>query len=110
MINLNDDQVRQLDQNIESAIEDLHEATFETDDSTPLLAVGANIGMALQKLKDVRQFLLEKTIEDTDKAMVAKEEHMKQMSTSADPLIERQTREEKIYQAINEKLKKNFKP
>jgi flagellar biosynthesis chaperone FliJ len=109
MIKLNEQEAAQVTANVEAVIFDLQNAVFGNTVKSDL-EVGARVGIALQKLEDLRSFLHQNQIKDITRSMSAKEEHMKQMSTSADSWIERQTREEKIYQAINEKLKKNVKP
>ncbi len=68
MIKLSHDQTLQMINNLEKAMDDLRTAAFDTDDSTPLLSTGANIGLALQKLYDVRLFLSEQVVQAEMKA------------------------------------------
>ncbi len=68
IIKLSNDQTLQMIKNLEKAMDDLRTAAFDTDDSTPLLSTGANIGLALQKLYDVHQFLSEQVMQAEMKA------------------------------------------
>jgi hypothetical protein len=78
MIKLTDEQAAQLDQNLEAALEDLNTAAFESSDQTPLVCTGALIGMAMQKLHDIRQFIANQTMKELNESMTAKEAHVKQ--------------------------------
>ncbi len=84
MIKLTDEQIVQLGRNLSAAIDDLQQAAFESDDQTPLISTGANIGMALQKLYDIRQFLAEQANKETNASMAAKAKHMASQPTKTD--------------------------
>lgn len=61
MIKLTDEQAVRLDMNIGEVMNDLRTAVFEESEDATFLSVGANIGMALQKLHDIRVFLCDQT-------------------------------------------------
>jgi|GEM_PF-5898978 len=82
MIKLTDEQVEQLDNNLEAALEDLNTAAFESSDQTPLVCTGAHIGLAMQKLYDIRRFL---TDEAAKGYMSAKKTSVKQKPENDDP-------------------------
>jgi hypothetical protein len=63
VIKLTDNEVAQLNKNLEDAMEDLRTAVFlDTEDAT-FLTVGANVGLALQKLHDIRMFLNDRNVD-----------------------------------------------
>jgi hypothetical protein len=82
MIKLTEEQLIRLDSNIGEAMEDLRTAVFGDADEASFLSVGANVGMALQKLQDVRQFLAD---EEKKHAIANKSCHMNLRRASADP-------------------------
>ena len=108
MINLSENEIVQLVINLEAAIEDLRQAAFESDDSTPLISTGANIGLALQKVEDAKRFLVDKTLEKTKPKQSASDPSAttdeKQKLTNVDPWIEPQSKEDYLYKLINKKL------
>ena len=88
MIRLSDSEAAQLGENLEEAIHDLRTAVFlDTEDAT-FLSVGANVGLALQKLHDIRMFLNDKNIDMEMKKQPCRESRLQVPDEDENPWIE----------------------